>query len=324
MTFFNIYAILYFSQTHAALTTRYARLHELSLEPCENTRSPHAVICVSGFLNNRGDIERPWAVDFESPWTYGQIHCLRWETELLLKLGKTFNAIFAKAVEQAMSTAHFFFSLSNPVSLSGYLLGTVVAEFDNQMSVIANRAEQAGKQLANDLLTSALKDNLGVDLQPSDDEDATDVPPDQVLRKPRPVTLVGYSTGGSVILACLQELRRISTSVDARAALAADMVCDVAICGAPFSCTTEEWIALRRMVSGRFINGYLKTDTVLLEKQGRQSLTHGWTRFAGCNSLHAVPGIENVSMERFVTAHYQYATRMPVIIAHLFKNKNSK
>merc|ERR1711918_185729 len=61
------------------------------------------------------------------------------------------------------------------------------------------------------------------------------------------------------------------------------------------------------MVSGRFINGYLKTDTVLLEKQGRQSLTHGWTRFAGCNSLHAVPGIENVSMERFVTAHY----RMP-------------
>merc|ERR1711966_308840 len=107
LMFFWIYAILYGHMSYQRLQKRFARVHELSLERVESHRSSHAVVCVSGFLNSRADIFRPWEIGFQHPWTYGQIYCVRWETDVLLQLGKQFQAIYTKAAAQAAKSLQF-------------------------------------------------------------------------------------------------------------------------------------------------------------------------------------------------------------------------
>merc|ERR1712070_795738 len=151
------------------------------------------------------------------------------------------------------------------------------------------------------------------------DEDEFVMPArEDVVRRGRPVTLVGYSFGGAVIVHCLLELNRIANSVDPRAAIAADIVCDVVLIGAPIGLPTETWTVLRRLASGRFINGYLTSDITLVGKQWRT----GKDKFCGTSPIDEVPGVENISMDQFVKTHMDYAKQMPMILNYLFMFSN--
>lgn len=331
--FFWLYAALFTWGTYDRLTERFSRVRELAIEPTEAMRSQHAVLCFSGFLNTRADIFLPWEVHSAHPWTYGQVYCVRFETELLLRMGHAFNQLLAKVATQSAKAIQLGLSLTNPVSLINNVIYAVVEEFNDIFDLVTKRAAQAGKYLANMLLETALNEPwsqtvpLGEGSQAvrrrehaasgqSEDEDEDVEPAGDVVRKPRPVSLCGYSFGGCIVVACLQELHRISSSVDARAAIAADLVCDVVIIGAPVGCTTEEWTDLRRLVSGRFINGFLRSDKDLMGRQIRA----GFKLFAGCNSLHDVPGIRNMPMDDYVTCHAHYAQQMPTILANVFND----
>lgn len=321
LVFFWIYGISFFYGSHWRLNERFARVQELSLEPMELRRSTHAVVCVSGFLTSRSDISHPWEIDHHHPWTYGQLYCMRWETDMLLSLGEAFQELLMKMATQAAKGVQMALSMTNPVSLMDRLLSSVCEEFNDVFDVVTTRANQAGKHLANVLLTTALSEEAAknatvtADDEEVDDEDAVPASRD-VVRKPRPVSLVGFSFGATVIVACLKELRRISSTVDPRAALAEDLVCDVVICGAAVGCSTEEWTDLRRLANGRFVNCYLRGDKDLVRRQFRS----GINILAGTTSLNAVPGIENVSMDKFCSHHAHYAQQMPLILNHIFQD----
>lgn len=317
VTFFWIYFLMFFSGTYFRLQYRFARVKELTLEPTGTARSRHSVVCISGFLHSRVDIFRPWEVDGKCPWTYGQPYVLRWETDLLLRLGETFQGSITKAANDTATVAFYLASLTNPVSFVQNVLTTVQEEFDDVFDVTMKRAFEVGKYLANGLLASALTEadqraREQADPEMEDEEAELSV---QVDSSPRPVSLVGFSFGAAVIIGCLNELRRISNSVDPRAPIAANLVCDVVIIGCPIGCTTQQWTDYRQLVTGRFVNGYLRSDKVLVARQIRYGCTN---LFAGCNSLHKVPGIENKALDEFCTMHVNYLNQMPAILADIF------
>ncbi|KAI1787243.1 hypothetical protein LXA43DRAFT_853266, partial [Ganoderma leucocontextum] len=73
----------------------------------------------------------------------------------------------------------------------------------------------------------------------------------------RPITLVGYSLASIVIFEALQHLASLPP------AQALGLVQDVYLFGSPIPVDRTQWAAIRRVVSGRLVNGYGKDDYVL-------------------------------------------------------------
>ena len=99
---------------------------------------------------------------------------------------------------------------------------------DNPWTVSLDRATSAGLILADSLIDR----NLGV----------------------RPVTLVGFSLGARVIFSCLKELA-------SRGAFG--LVQNVYLFGSPVVAKRDEYLRMRSVVSGRFVNGYATNDWIL-------------------------------------------------------------
>lgn len=99
---------------------------------------------------------------------------------------------------------------------------------DNPWTVSLDRATSAGLILADSLVDR----NLGV----------------------RPVTLVGFSLGSRVIFSCLKELASKG---------AFGLVQNVYLFGSPVVAKKDEYLRIRTVVSGRFVNGYAKNDWIL-------------------------------------------------------------
>ena len=70
----------------------------------------------------------------------------------------------------------------------------------------------------------------------------------------RPITLVGFSLGARVIFACLREL-------SARGSVG--LIQNVYLFGSPIVNSKEEYLRVRSVVSGRFVNGYASNDWIL-------------------------------------------------------------
>lgn len=111
----------------------------------------------------------------------------------------------------------------------------------------------------------------------------------------RPVTLVGYSLGSLVIFEALQHLATLPPSDTAH------LVQDVYLFGTPVTTDDRIWAAARRVVAGRFVNGYGSKDYVLavLSRTSNMSRT-----VAGLQEV-AVQGVENVECS-FVDGHLKW------------------
>ena len=70
----------------------------------------------------------------------------------------------------------------------------------------------------------------------------------------RPITLVGFSLGARVIFAALREL----ASKDAYG-----LVQNVYLFGSPIVANRDEYLRVRSVISGRFVNGYASNDWIL-------------------------------------------------------------
>merc|ERR1711971_684142 len=258
---------------------------EVALEPMGPPSSQHAMVCCSGFLINPSDMFAPWEVHHEGPWTLAQVFALRHETELLLKLGHHLRDTLGRATKRAVFLTNVLISLANPVSMTQRVLDLALEEFYDLIDFACFRAAQAGVLLARQLVTTAS---------------------DQSRHHARPVSLVGYSTGGVLIYSCLLELRRLADFAEHRCA--GDLICNVVILGAPIpTSNTEEWASLRQLASGRFINGYVRSDVDMLWHASRR----GVPSYAACAPLSKVPGVENVQLDEFVTVHAEYAQQTP-------------
>ena len=156
---------------------------------------------------------------------------------------------------------------------------------DNAFASLSHRSEDAGQQLAEQLLREA---SCG-----------------------RPITLIGYGFGAVVVLSCLTHLAA------ARAPLSAMLVEHAILLGLPVAVPSASWGHARRVVAGSLINGYSRSDLLL---SLLQSLNDPSSRIAtdasvpGLNPI-SVEGIANVDVSAVVERHAHYCTRLPSVLA---------
>jgi hypothetical protein len=103
----------------------------------------------------------------------------------------------------------------------------------------------------------------------------------------RPVTLCGYSLGSLVIFEALKYLTTLLPSKTA------NLIQDVFLFGTPASTDEETWSAIRRVVSGRLVNGYAKEDYILAVLSRVSDAS--WS-VAGLHAVE-VKGVENIECE---------------------------
>ena len=172
-------------------------------------------------------------------------------------------------------------------ALSALYIATIVPatilrmadSIDNPWSMAMERAEAAGKELAEALLDGV---HGG---------------------RSRPVTLVGYSLGARVVHSCLQHL---AAAPNRPRGAGSGLVTHAVLAGAAVPRDIAEWRCSRSVVSGRLINAYNAKDWVLRFLFRYQS----WEmRVAGLAPVYGA-GIENVDVACIVHDHLQYATRM--------------
>lgn len=111
----------------------------------------------------------------------------------------------------------------------------------------------------------------------------------------RPITLVGYSLGSLVIFEALRRLTELSPSNTL------GLIQDVFLFGTPASTNLTTWCSVRRLVSGRLVNGYCTSDFVLAILSRASDATWG---IAGLQSVD-VQGVENIQCEG-VEGHLQW------------------
>lgn len=197
---------------------------------------------------------------------------------------------------------------------------------DNTWTIMIERSDEAGKELARTLLFNKAGN--------------------------RPVTLIGYSFGARVIYSCLRELAvyqqkwedyqeqkrqrqerqkqldaqrgkilRASSSDEKKDGKPlkspkrlpplefdrepASIVEDAILMGLPNFLNLLDWRTCREMVSGRLVNAYSRQDKVLLVMFKYNNLLHSYKPVCG-NCTVALPGIENVDVSDLVVFHQDY------------------
>jgi hypothetical protein len=119
----------------------------------------------------------------------------------------------------------------------------------------------------------------------------------------RPVTLTGYSLGSLVIFEALKYLASLPP-IDT-----IHLIQDVYIFGTPTTADAVVWTSIRRLVSGRLVNGYSNNDYVLAVLSRASDAS--WS-VAGLQPVDVV-GIENVHCQG-VDGHTKWSRMIGVCL----------
>ncbi|KAI9298557.1 DUF726-domain-containing protein [Neoconidiobolus thromboides FSU 785] len=244
--------------------------------PIYDNKRSSVLLSITGWLPGKGeDVTKPFSmVDSR----IGDHFSLLWEPEALKHLGNSLKLLAGEVLSFAAQEIlkHTLLSallaaLAVPMALSK--LGYLV---DNPWSNGLVLAEKAGLVLADILLNHA--------------------------QGHRPVSLVGFSLGARVIFYCLLELSRLK---------AFGIVENVYIFGAPITASQKQWKESASVVSGRFVNGHVKSDWILgfLYRAASTSFS-----IAGLNPVQNVEGVENVDVTHLVSGHLAYRHMMPTLM----------
>ncbi|XP_049845968.1 transmembrane and coiled-coil domain-containing protein 4-like isoform X2 [Schistocerca gregaria] len=241
-------------------------------------RQLHITIAISGWLTDleSDNFTRPWQSLFCSREQY----YLRYESSYLLELGQALDYILSFAVSMAAQEALKYTVLSGIITAITWpaSLVTLASVIDNPWGVCCRRSAEVGKQLAEVLLSHE--------------------------QGQRPVTLIGYSLGARVIYYCLREMsgRKGCEGI----------VQDAIMLGTPATDNPKEWKKLSRVVSGKIINGYCKTDWLL---------KFLYRTFAVFNSVAGLKPIEcddrriqNFDLTDIVGGHRDYPDKLDAIL----------
>ncbi len=229
----------------------------------------------------------------------GDVFSVLWEPEMIRETGSALRIMTAEILSQigqtvlaATAMTALMTALQWPISkrspscpfLQLMPLNLVLTKLgyliDNPWSNALDRAKAAGSVLADVLIQR----HLGV----------------------RPITLIGYSLGARVIFYALLELAKQK---------AYGIVQDVILLGATLTASQKTWIQVRSVVSGRFLNGFARTDWVL--NYLFRATSGGVGTVAGLRPVENVPGLENIDVTDKISGHMSYRTFMPLIMDQL-------
>ncbi|CAK7214337.1 hypothetical protein SCUCBS95973_002108 [Sporothrix curviconia] len=260
-----------------AANRRTGAVRTFEYRPLHNNKRVNLIVTVSGWMTGKvDDVRLPYSTI--DP-VMGDIYSVLWEPEMLTSMGDTINILATEALTQGLQQ---LLGSTILVSLMAALQLPVVLTklsylIDNPWAVSLDRATMAGLILADSLTDR----NLGT----------------------RPITLVGYSLGSRVIFSCLQELARKG---------AYGVVQNVFMFGSPVVVKQDEYMRVRSVVAGRFVNGYNRNDWIL---GYLFRLTNGGIRrVAGLGAVEGVPGMENMDVTEWVVGHMDYRTAMPRLL----------
>jgi Protein of unknown function (DUF726) len=265
------------SDTSDAASTPKAKQEDED-EVVKPTKQTHVLITITGFVtHDRDDHTYPYSTLEEGG--NGDQYTLIWETAILKELGETLGILLGEV-------ASFIFQQGLQLTVLPALMAALTAPMwaikltylvDNPWGNALTKAEKAGRLLADTLIGQ--------------------------VQSNRPVTLVGFSLGARVIYCCLLELA---------AKGAYGLVEEVYLMGTPVLSSKKEWENVISVVSGRFVNGYCPSDT-LLSILYRANAAVMWKEVAGlCPTPN--PHVENINLEGTVAGHLDYYSKLPSIL----------
>ncbi|KAF8212107.1 hypothetical protein K438DRAFT_1902933 [Mycena galopus ATCC 62051] len=249
----------YGARTTSNMVQRHTReIRDLAIVPVHKLRKDQETLavrlCVSGWLTSWDDVVAPWTV-FGGDDTFA----LQWEVELLKSLS---NALTSLVKSNTMRYIQF-----------QVLKRTVLASL--MTSLLPMAWLKIGQIIDNDWMNSrALAIKAGAVLG--------DLLANRVFGN-RPVTLTGYSLG-LVIFEALKYLTTLPPSQTTH------LIEDVFLFGTPVPTDPAAWTSIRRLASGRVINGYSEDDYVLGVLSRLSNVSWG---VAGLQPVD-VMGVENV------------------------------
>ena len=260
---------------------------------------------------------------------YGsELYVITWETELLLALHgsvKDLQKDMAKAAAGEVLKKTAMASLMAAVFVPSVLV-SLSNMIDEKWTLASERSDEAGILLAQSLLDSKAGH--------------------------RPVSLIGFSFGARMIVACLKELARNqmlwehqkeerelkdSNGGDSQMKASsfrksisnmsmkqnevvdfhrepASMIEDVIIMGCPASVNKATWLVCRGVVAGRIVNCYSSNDMILALMYRAKNLTS--TLLNAPVGIRCVkePGIENYDVSSLVSSHGEYSVAVREIL----------
>ncbi|XP_014667725.1 PREDICTED: transmembrane and coiled-coil domain-containing protein 4-like [Priapulus caudatus] len=273
---------------------RVGAVEEFRFQVLTEGAALHVAVAVSGWLADdataTGATPDAAAADdgmgnaFRAPWSSlldsTEQYCLCWESQHLARLGSAIDYLVRFGVGVAVQESLRYTILSSVLAAVAWptSLISLSSLIDNPWSVCLQRSAAVGRQLADVL---------------AEREHGS-----------RPVTLVGFSLGASVIFACLQELeRRRGTE---------GIVDEVVLLGAPAPGDVERWRPLARVVSGRIVNGYCSGDW-LLKFLYRTTTTS--MKVAGLGPIDWEDRrMHNVNLSDVVNGHRDYIKKLHVVL----------
>jgi hypothetical protein len=261
-----------------AMAHRVGSVKTFEFIPLHNNRRVNLVITVSGWMSGTmDDVRLPFSTVDQ---VMGDLYSLLWEPEMLTSMGQTINIlaneILTQSIQQILGSTlliTLMAGLQLPLMLSK--LGYLL---DNPWNNSLDRAWRSGKVLADTLR----RNKLGV----------------------RPITLVGFSLGARLIYSCLLSLAKSGDF---------GIIENVYIFGSPIVIYDDEIAQARSVVSGRFLNGYMKQDWIL--GYLFRATSGGLRSIAGLSPIDEEKNIvENFNCSDFVKGHMQYREAMPKLL----------
>lgn len=238
-------------------------------------RRLRVTIGINGWLNDKDDVVQPWRVMGQD----SEVFALRYEMEALISLGtslKNMVSSYAWSIVKIEILKRTVLATLMTALWPVYLL-KMATSIDNPFSIARNRSEKAGEVLADALINKAQGE--------------------------RPITLIGYSLGSRVIYSCLKSLAERK---------AFGLVESVVFIGSPVPSNSNNWRAMRSVVSGKLINVYSENDYILAFLYRTTSIQFG---IAGLQEITDVEGVENINLSKEVSGHLRY----PELIGKILK-----
>lgn len=238
----------------------------------------HITIAISGWLSDdrHDNFTRPWKSLFSSREQY----YLRYESAYLLELGKAMNLILTFAVSVAAQEALKYTILAGLINAIAWpsSLITLASVIDNPWGVCCRRSAEVGKQLAEVLLSRE--------------------------QGQRPVTLIGFSLGARVIYYCLREMSQRNRCEG--------IIQDAILLGTPVTGCPKDWQKLMRVVSGKIVNGYCRSDWLLKFLYRTLSMA---SDVAGLQPIDVQDRrMCNIDLSDIVSGHSEYPEKIDAIL----------